>query len=492
MQIFLATLLGQITMYRLMLYLLLVLFFTAIILSTTKIIPYDPLDIFISGIYLVIICNLSNYIFSKLFRAKTNFESATISALILTLIVGPSAFLQNLQILTFMGGTAMASKYLLAIRKKHIFNPVAIAVFLSSIFLKTGASWWIGSIFTLPIIILGGILVLAKIKKFETVASFIAIYFLIVIFLSQRITFNTFLVPSVWFFAFVMLVEPLTSPTTRKGQILFGGFVALSLFLLPKIIFFPAYGIETALLAGNLLNLFISRSYNVVLVFRKKEKIARNTWSFYFDSLSNITFTPGQYLEWTFPHKNPDSRGTRRYFTISSAPGEKHISLAIKAYDKRSSFKSAFLDLKNGDQITASSPQGDFILPKDKNIPLAFVAGGIGITPFRSMIKNLLANNEKRNIILLYSNNTEDEITFKETFEKAKGVGVKSIFITTEKDGYIDEKMIEEKIPDYKKRVFYISGPELLVEGLKDMLSRMKPKEIKTDFFPGYTEAHKK
>jgi glycine betaine catabolism B len=145
------------------------------------------------------------------------------------------------------------------------------------------------------------------------------------------------------------------------------------------------------------------------------------------------------------------------------------------------------LDLKDGEQVTASSPQGDFVLPKDKNTPLVFIAGGIGITPFRSMVKNLLANNEKRDIILLYSNNTEEEIAFKKTFEKAKEIGVRPVFVITNKDGYIDEKKIKEKIPDYKERVFYISGPQVLVESFKEMLSRMKPKGIKTDFFPGYT-----
>jgi glycine betaine catabolism B len=311
MQIFLAKHLTQITMYRLMLYFLLVLYSVAIMLGVLNIIAYYPFDIFISGIYLTIICNLSNYLFSKLFRAKTNFESATITALILTLIIGP-AFLENIQILTFVGVISMASKYLLAIRKKHIFNPVAIAVFLSALLFKTGASWWIGSELTLPVILMGGILVLAKIKRLEMVASFFAVYFLIVIFLSQKITLNTFLIPSLWFFVFVMLVEPLTSPTTKKGQIIFGGFVALSIFLLPKIIPFYTYGIETALLAGNLLNLAISRPYNVVLVFRKKDKITKNTWSFYFDAASSITFTPGQYLEWTLSHKNSDSRGTTK------------------------------------------------------------------------------------------------------------------------------------------------------------------------------------
>src|SRR3989344_7239632 len=124
MPIFLTNLLNQITMYRLMLYFLLALFFLTTLLCILKILPYNPLDIYLSGIYLGIICNLSNYLFSRLFKAKVNFESATISAFILTLIIFPSAFFKNIPILTFVGTAAMASKYIFAIRKKHIFNPV--------------------------------------------------------------------------------------------------------------------------------------------------------------------------------------------------------------------------------------------------------------------------------------------------------------------------------------------------------------------------------
>src|SRR3989344_6000420 len=107
MPIFLTNLLNQITMYRLMFYFLLVLFFLTTLLCILKILPYDPLDIYLSGIYLGTICNLSNYFFSKLFKAKVNFESASITALILTLILGQSAFFNNMAILTFVGAAAI-------------------------------------------------------------------------------------------------------------------------------------------------------------------------------------------------------------------------------------------------------------------------------------------------------------------------------------------------------------------------------------------------
>lgn len=484
-------LLNKITMYRLMFYFLLSLFFITTSLSIARFLPYDPLDIFISGIYFGIICNLSNYLFSKLFKAEVNLESASISALILTLIVGPFAFLDNILALTFVGIASMASKYILAIRKKHIFNPAAIAVFLSAIIFQIGASWWIGGVFTLPFIFACGILVLTKIKRFEILAGFFAVFFAGLI-LSQNFSLKPLLSSPIWFFAFVMLVEPLTSPSTKKLQMLFGGLVAIAYFIIPKVIPSYPYSLETALLVGNLVNFALSPTFNMTLTFVKKEKVAKDTWRFYFETMSKFKFIPGQYLEWTFPHRNPDSRGIRRYFTISSTPREKYIAITMRVAEKGSSFKSALLKMKLGEQITSSSPQGEFILPKDKSIPLAFIAGGIGITPFGSIIRRLLETEEKRDITLFYSNNTPQHIAFKELFDKAKNVGVKTIYRITERDEYIDEKMIKEKLPDYKRRIIYISGPEPMVEAFKKMFSKIKAGDIKTDFFSGYTDTYQK
>ena len=489
---FLRKSLNQITMYRLMLYFLLVLLATATFLSLIKILPYDPLNILLGGVFLVAICNLANYLFSKLFKAKTNFESASITALILSLIVGPFSFFESWPILAFIGFAAMASKYVFAFKKKHIFNPAATAVFLSAIIFQTGASWWVGSIQLLPIIIVGGLLVLIKIERLELIASFLAVYFFTGL-VGRGLSASLFLAPVIWFFVLVMLVEPLTSPSTKKRQMAFGAFVAIFYFGLQKFLPTFAYGLETSLLAGNIFSFFISPSFNLVLVLRKREKVAKDTWAFSFEPMSDFNFVPGQYLEWTYPHKNSDSKGVRRFFTISSSPEETYVMVTLRALTKKlSSFKKALLEMKQGEQIVASSPMGEFVLPEDKNIPLCFIAGGIGITPFRSMAKHLLEKGEKRDIVLLYSNRKKAEIAFEELFDEAEEVGVKTFNIITERDGYIDEKMIAEKVPDYRERAFYVSGPQPMVEAFKKMLSKMKVKSIETDFFPGYTDTHQK
>lgn len=479
----------QITMYRLMLYFLLTLVTATILLSIAGILHHQPQDILLTTIYLAGICNLTNYLLAKLFNARTNLESASITALILTLIVGPLPFSENLLTLTFIGISAMASKYVFALRKKHIFNPAAIAVFLSGFLWQAGASWWIGSMYTLPLTMIGGLLVLLKLRRFSLVIAFLLVFisFLLV---GQNFSPAALLSSPIWFFAFVMLVEPQTSPSTRNFQLIFGCLTAFLLIALQKI--FPTfpYSLESSLLAGNLFSFLVTPTFNVVSSFVKKTEVAQNIWAFYFEPMSRLRFTPGQYMEWTYPHKMPDSRGVRRYFTIASSPNEKYVMVASKIAASSSSFKKALMNMKPGEQITALGPSGEFTLPKNKSQQVCFIAGGIGITPFRSMVKNLLGQKENRDIVLLYSVSTEGEVAFKEIFDDGAKIGLKSYYVYTEKEGFIDKEMIKKRVPDYKDRVFYISGPEPMVDAFKKILVSMGVKRVKTDFFPGYSETH--
>lgn len=481
--------LGGVTMYRLMLYFLLALLALAVYLGLAGLLPYSGIDIFLTGVFLGLICNVSNYLLARLFGARANLESASITALILTFIVGPLSFAQHFLFLTALGVLAMLSKYVIAVGRKHVFNPAALAVLVMGVVFGRGASWWIGGFYTLPLVVLGGLLVLLKIRRLGMVLGFFAVY-LLAVFLGSGLPSVSLLASPVWFFIFVMLVEPLTSPSTRNLQVAFGVFVALALFFIQRL--FPAfpYSLEASLLAGNVFSFLASPVFNVVFEFKRKEEVARDTWAFYFESMGSFKFIPGQFMEWIYLHPKVDLRGFRRYFTISSSPTEKYVVITMRYFGRSSSFKRAFFNIRPGERVTALGPLGEFVLPKEREVPLCFVAGGVGITPFRSMVGYLLDKDEKRDIVLLYSNHVKEEVAFKEIFDKVGRVGVRSIYVMTGKDGYIDEEMIRMRVPDYERRVFYVSGPQPMVEAFEKMLSRMKIKKIKTDFFPGYTDKH--
>lgn len=176
-----------------------------------------------------------------------------------------------------------------------------------------------------------------------------------------------------------------------------------------------------------------------------------------------------------------------------------NLRIGAKFYPESSTFKKKLISMQPGDQIIAGQLAGDFVLPQDKLQKLVFIAGGIGITPFRSMIKYLLDIEEKRNIILLYSSKLAHEFVYKGLFDKSyQKIGTNTVYVLTDmrnvpsdwqgRVGYIDDKAIKKEIPDYKERIFYLSGPHLMVDAFAITLKRMgiPGNKIKLDFFPGY------
>ena len=119
--------------------------------------------------------------------------------------------------------------------------------------------------------------------------------------------------------------------------------------------------------------------------------------------------------------------------------------------------------------MALSVKAGNFTLPKDKAEKLVFIAGGIGITPYRSMIKFLIDTNSHRDIVLFYAVSTPSDFVYKELFDKAgKTIGLKTEYVV----GRIDEEIIK-KAPDYKNRKFYLSGPQGMVNAYKILLNQL-------------------
>lgn len=217
--------------------------------------------------------------------------------------------------------------------------------------------------------------------------------------------------------------------------------------------------------------------------FIKSEKIAKDIVSFYFEPETKLRYIAGQYIELYLPHQNTDDRGQKRWFTLSSAPDDEFLSITTKIIPERSSFKNTLAMLKNNDLVDMSQPMGDFILPKDNIIPIVFIGGGIGVTPYHSIIADLKNKNEKRNISLIYYANSEAEIAFVDTFNYLDD----KFYQFT--DTFLSAEQVINLVVDLVNSYFYISGPEPVVEQLqKDFLENNIPKNhIYTDFFPGYT-----
>jgi len=496
--------LDRITMYRLVLYVLIGLIGIAAILAYFKLLPFSPLSLLVSTIFLVIISWAMNTIFAHVFKVPTNIESAYITALILALIIDPARSPGDFQFLGWVAILAMSSKYVLALNKKHLFNPAAIAVVIPSFMLGESASWWIGTANMLPAVLFGGLLVVRKLRQEDMVWSFCAAAFVSVciITLVQRGTVSTELVQlfvqsPLFFLAFIMLTEPLTAPPTKNLRRLYG--ILTGILFIPQIHISHIYSTpELALVIGNVFSYLVSPKQKAVLKLKRKIKMAPDIVDFVFKPSQKLAFNPGQYVELTLAHPHTDSRGNRRYFTLASSPTEDVVHLGIRFYEQGSSFKRALYRIDGRVEIVGAQIAGDFTLPPNSQQKLVFIAGGIGITPFRSMLKYLLDKQERRDIVLLYANKTANEIVYKDVLSAAQAkLGIKTFYTLTDTAaiprnwpglvGRISEQVILEAVPDYQERTFYLSGPPDMVKAYERVLKNMKVRnyQIKKDYFPG-------
>ena len=498
--------LNKITMYRLVFYELLFLLAAAAVLGLFQLIPYSPLWLAFSTVFIFIICWSTNKIFAKAFDVPSNPESVWITALILALIISPASSFSDGQFLSlafWASASAIASKYILAVRGKHIFNPAAMGVALPALFLGLSASWWVGTPVMLPFVLVGGLLIVRKIHRFDLFLAFIVTFATGILlsnfsgesdllhFLSQSLLYAP-----PFFFATVMLTEPATTPPNRSLRIAYG--ILVGLFFLPNFNIASFYFTpELALLAGNIFSYLVSPKYKLRLRLKRTTRLSPDIYEFAFAPERPISYKPGQYMEMTLPHSPSDSRSLRRYFTLASSPTEREVSLGIKFYQPASTFKKTLLGMKEGESMVASQLAGGFTLPEDKNKKLVFIAGGIGITPFRSMIKYLLDKKERRPIILFYSNKSPADAVYRDLFDRAeKELGMELIYAFTDRSTALPEgaapeisgELVKKRVPDYADRIFYISGPQGMVTSFRETLIQagVHRRAIKTDYFPGF------
>ncbi len=492
-------------MYRLLLYYLLGLLAAAIVFSSIGVMNYNGFEIGISAGVLVGACWVINKIFASIFNAPTNPESSILTGLILALVIPPTFNNFGFLFMLAASGLAIASKYILTIRYKHIFNPAAIAIVLTALGPRQSASWWVGTAAMLPLVIIGGILVMRKIRRESMVIMFLvtttaATALFATIGGASALTSlrEMALTSSAFFLGFVMLTEPYTSPTTLTKQLWYAAIVGV--LLTPQTHIGHYYtSPEVALIIGNLFAYVVSSKTKLFPILREKIEIAANTFEFRFMSQQKLAYEPGQYMEWTLPHDNTDDRGARRWFTLASSPTENSIKIGVKFYDKGSSYKDAMLTMDQNTPIVASQLAGDFVMPKDTAEKLVFIAGGIGVTPFRSMIKYLIDMNQERSVRMLYSARSHEGFAYKDVFEEARRkLGINTMYVTSRNSttkamphtipGPITGKLITRVIPDYADCMFYISGTRPMVEDIQEALEQLHVPlhRIKVDFFQGY------
>lgn len=500
---------GQ-TTYRLLLYYLMALNVIGLGWSASGKLQFGVVAQVASIAILVLTCWGLNRLFGHTFDVHTNPESPLITAFILSLIITPALTVSGLALPLAAGTLAIASKYILVIKRVHIFNPAAIGVTLTALFAGQAASWWVGGALMLPFVLVGGALLVTKLQRWAVVLTFLGLASVFTIALSASIgTLASTMVSLVvqtplLFFAFVMVTEPLTLPGKRSAQMWYAGLIALmfppqvhlgSFFLTP----------ELALVVGNALAYVTSPRIRLRPRLVQRHDFGSGMSDFMFEIDRPFSYEPGQYMEWTLPHSGSDARGVRRYFTLASSPTEPVLHLGVTFPAGGSSFKRHMLSMApraRNSPMSASQLGGDFCLPKDKTVKLAFIAGGVGITPFRSMIKYLTDCEEKRDIVLLYSEYREERLAYRKVFAAAgKSFGLRIVYFLTHelesgkefREGqvrheFITPAAIRDVVPDYSERMFFVAGSPSMLRTMQGFLATLgvHRTRIRTDYFPGY------
>lgn len=231
------------------------------------------------------------------------------------------------------------------------------------------------------------------------------------------------------------------------------------------------------------------------LTLAKKKLEAKGAKSFFWKPEKPVKHGAGQYFYITLPKLNySDSRGATRLFTIASSPNEELLQITTRIRQS-SGFKKTLDELEIGAKVEGEGPNGTFVL--DFNHPMSnthiFLAGGIGITPFRGMIKYNIDKNLKIPMYLIYSNSGDGFVYAKELKKWQKENDfIKVEFFNSSKLGHLDKERIENFLKhcnlSIKNCTFWVVGPPAFVNAMETALGNINIGfgQVKTEKFTGY------
>lgn len=494
--------LGRFTMYRLVLVVLGVLAVYSLILDLLGWLTFGLAAMVVSLLLSVLVCLAVSWLLGLLFRVKVQLESSLISGLLIYFLFWPSLQAGELAGIALAAAIAAASKFLLAWKGRHLFNPAAVGAFLVSLTGLNLATWWTATPAMLWLVVPAALLVLYRSSKLIFAAIFVVVAVTII---SGRLISNGLQLDSalsqpftslpVLFFVGFMLSEPLTLPPRRYQQWILAGLVAV-LFSVPFQLG-PVFSTpELALLIGNLLAFAVGQRRGLRLRFQGSRELTPTSKEYSFSTTRPVRFAAGQYMELSLPHHKPDWRGNRRVFSLTTDPARgDQLAFGLRLAEPSSSFKRELNSLKPGAIISATGVWGDFVLPAGR-APLMLMAAGVGITPFISQLRHLQHTAaQHRDVVLLYVISSLEEFGYRaELVDLCAADGVRLLICAPEDSGvgeylgagYPSADQLRAAVPDIAERRSYASGSPTFVAHARDIGHHAGARKVHTDSFLGY------
>jgi ferredoxin-NADP reductase len=231
----------------------------------------------------------------------------------------------------------------------------------------------------------------------------------------------------------------------------------------------------------------------------ERKEIAEETMEFHFSKPEGFNYKPGKHIEITLINPpETDEEGNSRVFSLVSAPYEPNLIVATRMRD--SAFKRVLKTMPLESEVYIEGPYGSLILHSDSSKPAVFIAGGIGITPFMSMIRYATKENLPHKIFLFYSNRRPEDTAYLEELQQKEKENPNFRLIATMtqtensklpwhgETGYISEAMIKKYVEDITRPIYYLAGPPGMVSAMREILVKMGVIEdnIRTEEFGGY------
>jgi ferredoxin-NADP reductase len=228
---------------------------------------------------------------------------------------------------------------------------------------------------------------------------------------------------------------------------------------------------------------------------KEKQEVAKQTLLVVFDLLGEeVDFKAGQYFWVTLPNVgHDDERGLRRHITVVTSPNERGV-LGFATRLRDTAFKKTLAELDVGAEVDVEHPKGDFSLPMETARPYVFIAGGIGITVLRCMLRYIVEEGLPHRVTLVYSNRDRESTAFLDELEALEIQGFRMVLAMTDEPGWegesrrIDGEMLREHLGDLGGYTHLVAGPPAMVEAVAEQLAEagVPEEHVLASRFAGY------
>ena len=229
-----------------------------------------------------------------------------------------------------------------------------------------------------------------------------------------------------------------------------------------------------------------------------REEIAERTMVFHFEKPTGFSFKPGQAVDVLIDSSNPEAQSARHTFSLASAPFQGELVVATRMRD--TAFKRALKSLPIGSPAKIEGPFGSLTLHNNRVRPAVFIAGGIGITPFMSILRQAAKDELPQRLILLYSNRRPEDAAFLTELQQLERRNENFRLVATMtqmskssqpwkgETGLINENLVKKVAGDLSAPIYYLAGPPAMVEAVRQTLNpaSIDDDDVRSEEFYGY------